>query len=193
MKKNNKINIFIFCKKQNEQRVRLNNLRGERGNPLEDKDINKIMIELVDIKNEGERLSGWLIKYITKTELIILLISVLNILSSIIYIYTNFIKLQNSDHNINIEFYSVTATLIPVILVAIYFSNKNIFNSKLGALTELVARVIPAIIAIGACLYAIANRCSNGVIFYIIVLCLSQLALFFAIVSVVPAFQNNDN
>lgn len=191
MKKNDKINIFNFSKKRRERLVRLDELKMKIENPL--KDINKIEIELNNITNKRIECEEWFTKFIPKAELIILLMYTLNILSSIIYIYTNYKTLQSSDHDINIEFYSVIATIIPVILVAMYFSDKDVFCGKLGPIIELVARIIPAVIAIGICLYAIANKYSDGIMLYIIISCLIQLTVFFIIISVVPAFKNNNN
>jgi len=127
-----------------------------------------------------------------QADLFVFIITLISFVGSGIYISYNSSVLLNKFHDINLEYYSLVVALIPVLLIAIYFSTDygKLIDSKLSAWSEIFGRLIPAIASIGVSLYAVATHTSNGVIFFITIYGLVILVGLLSVGVVMPGFTS---
>jgi hypothetical protein len=133
------------------------------------KNYDKIFLlssELGTLTNRRDSLQSSISKRI---DIFIFIATILVTVATAIYISSNSPALLGIHNELNLEYYSLVTALVPVLLIALYFSTdyrKNI-DSTLSGMTELFGKIIPAIASIGVSLYAVAMETSNGITFFI--------------------------
>ncbi|MCA9348882.1 hypothetical protein KC878_01920 [Candidatus Saccharibacteria bacterium] len=95
----------------------------------------------------------------------------------------------------NSDYYSSVASIIPLFLIAIYLPRGSYYlqsRKVIDIISELITRILPAILATGGSLYALANKTDSNLIFSFTVIGLTQLSTTFILQIVFEGILTKD-
>lgn len=117
--------------------------------------------------------------------------------TNISFVFVIYLLITNGPHlgkSITMNYYIVVAQIIPILLVALYFSQPtNKLKKPIGALSELIGSILPAFVGIAAALTALATNQSRDITFFLTLYALATICLEFVSTLIIPAFAKGRN
>lgn len=197
-------NIFNFKKKKTpSERSRIKKYRKIINKSLADlegkdnpkniataEDAARISEKLASLRATMDLLEPLVHKQVFRSELVLLITTIVFLLGYTIFLIVLHDTLLTRGTHINLNYYSLVVGLIPVLLIAMYFSDHRAkylqIDSLMTAISEFLGVILPAFVGLTVSLYAVASNSSNGLLFAITMYALSQLIANLSLKIVMP-------